>query len=126
MPLIVRPESPIPIYQQIRDQVVEAIARGEASAGSTLPSIRQLALDLGVNLHTVNKGYNTLRGEGLVRINRKSGAVINRDASTGPPAPGFTPAWAGRLRTLLAEAAAQGMSQAEIRQQCEDVIDTFH
>ncbi len=69
--------------------------------------MRQLAGDLGINFHTVIKSYDLLRQEGLLRVNRKSGAVIQRDPSSGPPAPGWVPDWESRLRTLLAEAAAQ-------------------
>ncbi|HVB42947.1 MAG TPA: GntR family transcriptional regulator [Streptosporangiaceae bacterium] len=98
----------------IRDPIVEAIASGQQPAGSALPSTRQLAVDLGVNFHTVNKSYDILRQEGLVRINRKSGSVIRRDAGSGPPDASWTRDWTGRLATLLAEAAAQGMGPAEI------------
>ena len=56
MLLSIEPDGPVPIYQQIRDRIVEAIARGQQPAGSALPSTRQLAVDLGVNFHTVNKG----------------------------------------------------------------------
>ena len=54
---------PVPLYQQIRDRIVEAIATGEQPQGSALPSIRQLAVDLGINFHTVNKAYDMLRGK---------------------------------------------------------------
>jgi DNA-binding transcriptional regulator YhcF (GntR family) len=118
-------DSGMPIYQQIRDRIVEAIASGEQPAGSTLPSIRQLAVDLGINLHTVNKAYDMLRQEGLVRINRKTGAVIGRDVRSGPPEPAFAPEWTGRLRTLLAEAAAQGIAADDIVAHCRRVADTF-
>jgi DNA-binding transcriptional regulator YhcF (GntR family) len=83
-------------------------------AGASLPSTRQLAVDLGVNFHTVNKGYDLLRQEGLLRIGRKSGAVVRRDAGSGPPDPAWADDWAGRLRTLLAEAIAQGLSPDQI------------
>jgi len=62
----------VPIYQQIRNRIVEAIARGQQPGDSALPSIRQLAVDLGVNFHTVNKEYD------LLRLGRKSGAVVTR------------------------------------------------
>jgi DNA-binding transcriptional regulator YhcF (GntR family) len=107
--LSIEPDSVVPIYQQIRDRIVEAIAHGEQPAGSALPSTRQLAVDLGINFHTVNKAYDILRREGLVRLNRKSGAVIARDASAGPAGDLFVAEWRERLHTLLAEAAAQGM-----------------
>lgn len=57
-----------PIYLQIRDQIIEGIARGELSPGDSLPSVRQLAADLGINLHTVNKAYAVLRDEGYVAM----------------------------------------------------------
>ena len=104
---------------------MEAIASGQQPAGSALPSTRQLAVDLGVNFHTVNKSYDILRQEGLVRINRKSGAVISRDAGSGPPDPGWTRDWTGRLATLLAEAAAQGLRPEEIAEHCRAAVTAF-
>ena len=89
MLLSIEPDGPVPIYQQIRDRIVEAIADGRQPAGSALPSTRQLAVDLGVNFHTVNKSYDLLRQEGLLRLARKSGAVVRRDAGSGPPRPGL-------------------------------------
>jgi DNA-binding transcriptional regulator YhcF (GntR family) len=117
--------SAVPIYQQIRDQVVTAIAVGELTEGSALPSTRQLAGDLGINFHTVNKAYDLLRQEGLLRLNRKSGAVVQRDRHSGPPPPGFADEWSARLRTLLAEAVAQGVDGAAALAACEGVVDSF-
>ena len=114
MLLSIEPDGPVPIYQQIRNRIVEAIARGRQPAGSALPPIRQLAVDLGINFHTVNKAYDLLRQEGLLRLGRKSGAVVRRDASSGPPDPAWAQDWTGRLQTLLAEAAAQGMPAEDI------------
>ncbi|MCC9307776.1 GntR family transcriptional regulator [Kitasatospora sp. RB6PN24] len=117
--------SAVPIYQQIRDQVVEAIAAGELAEGSALPSTRQLAGDLGINFHTVNKAYDQLRQEGLLRLNRKSGAVVQRDPHSGPPPPGFTDEWSARLRTLLAEAAAHGVDTATVLTTCGRIVGSF-
>ncbi|WP_107101379.1 GntR family transcriptional regulator [Streptacidiphilus griseoplanus] len=125
MLLSIEPDSPVPIYQQIRDRIVEAIARGTQPAGSALPSTRQLATDLGINFHTVNKSYDILRQEGLVRINRKSGAVIHRDTGSGPPEPGYVEEWSARLRTLLAEAAAQGLGPQDIVDHCRRAVEDF-
>jgi DNA-binding transcriptional regulator YhcF (GntR family) len=123
--LTIEPDGPVPIYQQIRDRVVEAIAEGQASSGTPLPSTRQLAVDLGINFHTVNKSYDVLRQEGLVRFSRKSGAVISRDPSSGPPSHEYVEEWGGRLRTLLAEAVAQGLGPQEIVEQCRATVDVF-
>jgi DNA-binding transcriptional regulator YhcF (GntR family) len=125
MLLSIEPDGPVPIYQQIRDRTVEAIADGQLPAGSGLPATRQLAVDLGINFHTVNKAYDLLRQEGLLRIGRKSGAVVQRDAASGPPGPGWEQDWAGRLRTLLAEAAAQGLPADDIIRHCQAALAGF-
>ncbi|MEU9129417.1 GntR family transcriptional regulator [Kitasatospora sp. NPDC048540] len=117
--------SEIPIYQQIRDRVVEAVAAGELAEGAALPSTRQLAADLGINFHTVNKAYDLLRREGLLLLNRKSGAVVRRDARSGPPEPGFTDDWGARLRTLLAEATVQGLDGAAVLAACGRTVGGF-
>ena len=125
MLLSIEPDGPVPIYQQIRDRIVEAIAGGGLPVGSALPSTRQLAVDLGVNFHTVNKAYDLLRQEGLVRLGRKSGAVVRRDADSGPAEPGWAEDWTVRLRTLLAEAAAQGLPASDIVMECQAAIADF-
>ncbi|MBV9795237.1 MAG: GntR family transcriptional regulator [Actinobacteria bacterium] len=125
MLLSIEPDGPVPIYQQIRDRIVEAIAAGQLPAGSGLPATRQLAVDLGVNFHTVNKGYDLLRQEGLLRIGRKSGAVVARDGASGPPDPAWERDWAARLHTLLAEASAQGLDPAAVIRQAQATVAEF-
>lgn len=110
--------SEVPIYQQLRDQIVTAIASGELRDGDSLPATRQLGADLGVNFHTVNKAYDLLRREGLLRINRKTGAVVQRDPSSGPPDAAFYPDWEARLGIVLAEAIAHGVPPKEITDRC--------
>lgn len=117
--------SEVPIYQQLRDRIVEAIAAGHLPAGSALPSTRHLAADFGINFHTVNKAYDLLRQEGLVRISRRQGAIIQRDNRSGPPEPTFIAGWEPRIRTLLAEAFAHGMSKDEILARCERTLSEF-
>jgi DNA-binding transcriptional regulator YhcF (GntR family) len=123
--LTVELNSDVPLYQQIRDRIVEAVAEGVLHAGDPLPSTRQLASDLGINFHTVNKAYDVLRAERLLQLNRRSGAVILRDPSSGPPADGVAKAWETRARTLLAEAIAHGMSEAEVIDRCQRLIAAF-
>ncbi len=113
--------SDVPIYQQLRDQIVEAIAEGRLIEGSTLPATRALAADFGINFHTVNKAYDLLRQEGLIRLNRKSGAVVSPLAL----AAAFSPEWTARTRTLLAEAVARGMPADEVLRVCQSVLDSF-
>ena len=65
-----------PLYLQIRNQLVGAIARGELLPGDRLPGVRALASDLGINLHTVNKAYAVLRDEGYLLMRGRSGAFV--------------------------------------------------
>lgn len=72
-----------PLYLQIRDQIVSGIALGQLEAGMQLPSVRALASDLGINLHTVNKAYAVLRDEGYIRMKGRSGAFVAEAAGEG-------------------------------------------
>lgn len=111
----------VPIYQQIRDQIVEAIAHGALTEGSTLPPTRTLAADFGINFHTVNKAYDLLRQEGLIRLSRKTGAVVTASAAEQ-----LLPSdWAARARTLLAEAVARGVPADQVLQTCQALLASF-
>ncbi len=88
-----------PLYLQIRDQVVAGIATGEIVAGQGLPSVRSLASDLGINLHTVNKAYAVLRDEGYVLMRGRKGAVV-ADPDLGMAASAATAAQAALEKTL--------------------------
>lgn len=114
--------SDVPLYQQIRDRIVESIAAGELRQGAPLPATRALATDLGINFHTVNKGYDALRSEGLLRLTRRSGAVVTRDQHSGPPHDGYVDHWDKRARTLLAEALAHGVPPTEVIARCQHII----
>jgi DNA-binding transcriptional regulator YhcF (GntR family) len=113
--------SEVPIYQQLRDQIVVAIADGVLTEGSALPATRALGADFGINFHTVNKAYDLLRRQGLIRLNRKTGAVVNPTVAD----PLFRAQWTPRARTLLAEALAKGLSAEEVLETCRSVLDSF-
>lgn len=69
--------SHIPIYNQIREQIIKSIACGDLKINESLPSVRNMAEEIGVNLHTVNKSYNLLKDEGYINIDRRKGAIVN-------------------------------------------------
>jgi len=75
--------SDIPIYQQIRNQIVFAVAKGNLEPGDALPTVRQLANDIGVNPMTVNKAYALLKEEKIIVIDRRHGARINDYGKNG-------------------------------------------
>lgn len=80
----IEPTSEIPIYTQLVNQLMELIATGTMKPSDSLPSVRSLASDLGVNMHTVNKAYHELERKNIIQIIPKSGAVVNVIPSTGP------------------------------------------
>lgn len=73
-------ESDEAIYIQLRNQIIIGIATDRIREGDSLPSVRQLAENIGINMHTVNKAYSVLRQEGFIKLDRRRGAVISLDA----------------------------------------------
>ena len=70
-------QSDIPIYVQLRNQIVMGIGLGQLQPGESLPTVRQMAEDIGINAMTVNKAYNILKNEGFITIDRRHGAIVN-------------------------------------------------
>lgn len=67
------------LYLQLRNQIILGIATAQFREGDSLPSVRQLAELVGINMHTVNKAYTVLKQEGYVKVDRRRGAVIAID-----------------------------------------------
>ncbi|NLY78856.1 MAG: GntR family transcriptional regulator [Lysinibacillus sp.] len=115
----IEPESEIPIYIQLTNQIIIGIAKGDLQPGDSLPSVRSFAADLGVNMHTVNKSYHELEKRGIIEIIPKSGAVIRKtlhiDRDTY-----------NRLfemfQPLIAEALVLGMTKEELVDLVEGIM----
>ena len=83
MHILIDESDPRPIYRQVADEIRRLIAGGELEEGEALPSVRQVAVDLGVNLNTIAGAYRELQADGLVTIRHGSGAVVaSRKPST--------------------------------------------
>ncbi|GAA2183943.1 GntR family transcriptional regulator [Brooklawnia cerclae] len=115
------PLSPVPLYQQVRDRIVELIAMGQLARGTGLASVRSLAGAFRINPATVAKGYDLLRTEGLVVSNAKSGTFIARGRDSEPAQAYFVTEWRQRLITLLAEGRAKGLTEADLISICREV-----
>jgi len=70
-----------PVYEQVADQVRRLVASGALSPGTALPSVRQLAGDLGVNLNTIARAYRLLEGEGFLVIRDRAGVAVSAPAN---------------------------------------------
>ena len=105
------------IYVQLRNQIVMGIATAQLSEGDSLPSVRQLAEEIGINMHTVNKAYNVLRQEGFVKVDRRKGAVIAVDVDKLRA----LEAMKKDLRILLAIGACKNISRAEVHALIDEI-----
>ncbi len=109
------------IYLQLRNQIVLGIATNRYQEGESLPSVRQLAEHIGINMHTVNKAYQMLRQEGFIRIGRRSGAVIFLEEDKKQAMEELQKA----LRVILAKAACKNISREEVHQVVDEMFDEY-
>ena len=109
------------LYIQLRNQIIIGIATERIHEGDSLPSVRQLAEHIGINMHTVNKAYSVLRQEGFVKLDRRRGAVIALDTD--------------KLRALqdmerdmsvsLVRGVCKNVSRDEVHQLVDSIYDSF-
>ncbi len=111
--------SDIPIYVQLRNQIVTGIGKGELKVGEGLPTVRQMAKDAGINAMTVNKTYQILKMEGFIEIDRRKGAVI---CPVRDEAGIFREKLEKELEILSAEAYLKGMEKQEFLKICEEMF----
>ena len=114
-------EKDTPLFLQLRNQVVLAIARGEVKAGDRLPTIRALSEESGVNMMTVSKAYQLLAKEGYIVTDRRNGAVISDSAVSG----GISEERMEELELHLAELRLRGLSAEEILILCRQLLEGF-
>ncbi len=109
------------IYIQLRNQIIIGIATEEIKEGDTLPSVRQLAELIGINMHTVNKAYAVLRQEGFVKLDRRKGAVIALDVDKLQALKELEQ----DLTVVLARAICKNISRAEVHQLVDELFDSY-
>lgn len=107
------------IYVQLRNQIVLAIASNNLQEGESLPSVRQLADDIGVNMHTVNKAYSTLKQEGYLKLDRRRGAVVAIDSRKNEELESIL----HDMKLIAARGICRGISKEEMMEVVSDVYD---
>jgi len=100
------------LYEQIVNSVVWGIATGRLKPGEKMPTVRKLGVDLGINLHTVNKAYAILKQKGYLSTHRNMGAVVN-DSGAYPADEAFKESIKELTRPFVAECLARGMDSDE-------------
>ncbi|MCI8482814.1 MAG: GntR family transcriptional regulator [Lachnospiraceae bacterium] len=110
--------SSVPIYQQIRDQIVQAVADGTFEDGDRLPTIRALAQEAGINTMTVNKAYQLLKQEGYIVTDRRNGAMVQ---CAGGKKRSVEKKLKKELEVLAAEAKIAGIPEEEFIEICREI-----
>ena len=109
------------LYRQLRNQIIVGIATNRLKEGESLPSVRQLAESIGINMHTVNKAYTVLKQEGFVKVDRRRGAVIAIDADRISDLEQMRES----LRVILARASCRNISREEVHALIDEIYEEY-
>lgn len=111
-----------PIYKQLRDKIVLAIAQNQIAEGELLPSVRLLAEELGVNPMTISKAYNLLKDEGYLITDRRNGTIVAQQTTFDQTA---EKNYQHQLALLLAEGFLHNQSKEEILQDVDKYLTHY-
>lgn len=114
-------ESEEAIYIQLRNQIIMGIATDRIHEGDSLPSVRQLAENIGINMHTVNKAYTVLKQEGYIKLDRRRGAVIALDIDKIRSIERLRE----ELSVLLARSVCKNISREEVHDLVDKIYDYY-
>ena len=109
------------LYIQLRNQIIVGIATNRLKEGESLPSVRQLAESIGINMHTGNKAYTVLKQEGFVKVDRRRGAVIAIDADRISDLEQMRES----LRVILARASCRNISREEVHALIDEIYEEY-
>lgn len=109
------------IYMQLRNQIILGIATSRIQEGDMLPSVRQLADDIGINMHTVNKAYTVLKQEGIVKVDRRRGAIIAIDIDKLRALEEMK----RDLTVLLAKGSLKNITRQEVHELIDELYDDY-
>ena len=109
------------MYLQLRNQIVLGIATAQFREGDSLPSVRNMAETIGINMHTVNKAYSVLKQEGYVKVDRRRGAVIAIDMNRLEAAAQLR----RELQVLIARGSCKGITKEDFHQLIDDIYEEY-
>lgn len=109
------------IYIQLCNQIIMGIATSVIREGDSLPSVRQLADTIGVNMHTVNKAYSVLKREGYISLDKRRGAVIALDIDKMEQLEEMR----RELKIVLARGCCKNISRQEVHDLVDEIFDDY-
>lgn len=125
--ITIRLDSPVPLVEQITAAIRSAIAASELAPADPLPTVRQLAADLGVNQNTVARAYRDLEKSGLVSTTRGRGTCVAAATFTPPaPKPHVRRTLSERLRGICADARLSGLDRVDVEKLLQQQLNTFY
>jgi DNA-binding transcriptional regulator YhcF (GntR family) len=110
------------IYMQLRNQIIVGIATATIKEGDSLPSVRQMAEEIGINMHTVNKAYAVLREEGIIHLDRRRGAVVAVDINKLQALDDMR----NQLKVVLAKGRCKQITKEEVFQLVEELFAEYY
>ena len=110
--------SDIPIYMQIRNQIVMGISSGELSAGEQLPTVRALSMEIGINTMTVSKAYQILKSEGYILTDRKNGARVRMEINQSKSLSNDS---TDELKRIVSEAKISGIAKEDFDKMIDEM-----
>ncbi|MCD8097917.1 MAG: GntR family transcriptional regulator [Lachnospiraceae bacterium] len=108
-------------YVQLCNQIIMGIATSRLREGDALPSVRQLAGEIGINMHTVNKVYTILRQEGYIRLDRRTGAVVAVDTDRMHALEEMK----RELLVTLAKGSCRNISREDVHQLIDEIYEEY-
>jgi len=117
--------SEIALYEQLYNSIIWGIATDQLKPGERMPTVRKLGIDLGINLHTVNKAYAILKQKGYLSSHRNKGAVVN-DKQFYPANMEFREEIKSSLIPLVSECYTRGMNEQGINEFISDIIQSIN
>lgn len=115
MVIILNDDSDVPVYLQIRNQIIIGISDGRLAPGEKLPTVRALAEEIGINSMTVNKAYQLLKQEGYILTDKRNGARVRESFEKRGC---LLPESGAQLQRIISEAKISGMSKEEFFREC--------
>ena len=109
------------LYLQLCNQIIMGIATSHFQEGQQLPSVRQLADEIGINMHTVNKAYTVLKQEGYVKVDRRRGAVIAVDIDRMQTIAELR----RELQVILAKSSCKNISKEEVHALIDEIYEDY-
>lgn len=114
LPIDIRKDNGVPIYVQFEDQMRALIRCGKLKPGMPIPTVRETAVEMGINYNTVARIYRDLQREGFLKLSRGVGTFVSEDVPLGPSRPEGSPELEQHITRLVELARENGLQKSDL------------